>query len=120
LNRITNVVIGAAIEVHRIVGLGQLEPAYEEAMAIEMTLRQIPFDRQLDIDLMYKGYKIGKGRLDFLVEGRNVLDLKAVERLSLVHTAQMISYLGMRHHPLGVIINFDVPALRLGIKRIAG
>jgi GxxExxY protein len=120
LNRITNAVIGAAIEVHRIVGPGQLKSAYEEAMAIEMALRQIPFERQLDIDLMYKGHKIGRGRLDFLVEGRVVVDLKAIERLAAVHTAQMISYLGMTGHPLALLINFNVAALRQGIKRVAG
>jgi GxxExxY protein len=120
LNRITNAIIGAAIEVHRIVGPGQLEAAYEEAMAIEMNLRQISFKRQLDIDLIYKGHTIGKGRLDFLVEGLVVLDLQAVERLAPVHTAQMISYLTITGHQLALLINFNVPALRHGIKRIAG
>jgi GxxExxY protein len=89
-------------------------------MAIEMTLSRIPFQRQLDIELMYKGHCVGKGRLDFLVEGAVVLDLKAVEQLAPVHTAQMISYLSITGHPLALLINFNVPALRHGIKRIAG
>jgi GxxExxY protein len=119
LNRITNAIIGAAIEVHRGVGPGQLESAYEEAMAVEMALRGIRFERQLEIELMYKGHSIGKGRLDFLVEGKVVLDLKAVQQLAPIHTSQMVSYLSMTGHPLGLIINFNVVALRQGIKRIA-
>jgi GxxExxY protein len=120
LNRITNAIIGAAIEVHRILGPGQLESAYEGAMAVEMTLRGIGFQRQLDIELIYKGHPVGKGRLDFLVEGAVVLDLKAVEQLAPVRTAQMISYLSITGHPLALLINFNVPALRHGVKRIAG
>lgn len=120
LNRVTNAIIGAAIEVHREVGPGQLESAYEEAMAIEMTLRGIGFRRQLEVELTYKGHVIGKGRLDFLVEGKVILDLKAVQQLAPIHTSQMVSYLSMTGYPLGLIINFNVPALRHGIKRIAG
>jgi GxxExxY protein len=120
LNRITNAIIGAAIEVHRALGAGHLESAYEEAMAIEMDFRGIVFQRQLDIELIYRGRCVGKGRLDFLVEGAVVLDLKSVQQLAPVHSSQMISYLSITGHPLGLIINFNVPALRHGIKRIAG
>lgn len=120
LNRVTNAIIGAAIEVHKHLGAGQLESAYEEAMAIEMRLRGIPFQRRLDVELLYKGHPVGKGRLDFLVEGSVVLDLKAVDQLAPVHTSQMISYLSITGHQLGLIINCNVAALRLGIKRIAG
>ena len=120
LNRITNGIIGAAIEVHRELGPGQLESAYEEAMAYEMGLRGIRFERQLEIELLYKGHPVGKGRLDFLVEGQVVLDLKSVQQLAPIHTSQMVSYLSMTGYPLGLIINFNVPALRHGIKRIAG
>ena len=119
LNRITNAIIGAAIEVHRALGPGHLESAYEQAMDVEMTLRGIPFRRQVDIQLLYKGHEVGRARLDFLVEESVVLDLKAVERLAPVHEAQMISYLSITGHRLGLIINFNVPALRHGIKRIA-
>jgi GxxExxY protein len=120
LNRITNAIIGAAIEVHRMLGPGHLESAYEEAMAIEMTLRSIPFRRQVEIELLYKGRPVGKSRLDFVVEELVVLELKAVEQFAPIHSAQMISYLCVTGHPLGLIINFQVPALRHGIKRIAG
>jgi GxxExxY protein len=120
LNRITNAIIGAAIEVHRHLGPGHLEHAYEQALALELTLRRIPFQRQLDVQLTYKGQVVGKGRLDFLVDGKVIVDLKAVEQIASVHTTQMVSYLAITGHPLGLIINFNVPALRHGIKRIAG
>ena len=120
LNRITNAIIGAAIEVHRTLGPGHLESAYEEAMAIEMTLRNIPFRRQVEIDLLYKGRSVGKSRIDFVVEEAVVLELKAVEQLAPIHSAQMISYLWVTGHSLGLLINFQVPALRHGIRRIAG
>jgi len=120
LNRITNAIIGAAIEVHRALGPGHLESAYEEGMAIEMRLRGIPFQRQVDIELMYKGQKVGRSRIDFIVEEAVVLDLKAVEQLVSVHSSQIIAYLAMTKLPLGLLINFNVPALRHGIGRIAG
>ncbi|HEX8913871.1 MAG TPA: GxxExxY protein [Humisphaera sp.] len=120
LNRITHGIIGAAIEVHRHLGPGHLESAYEEAMAIEMGLRGIAFARQVDVDLTYKGQVIGTGRLDFLVEGLVVVDLKAIKSVGDVQAAQMISYLAITGHPLGLIINFNVATLRNGIRRIAG
>jgi GxxExxY protein len=120
LNRITNAIIGAAIEVHRTLGPGHLESAYEEAMDLEMTLRGIRFRRQVEVRLKYKGREVGKGWLDFLVEESVVLELKAVEQIAAVHAKQMISYLSITGHPLGLIINFNVPALRHGIRRIAG
>jgi GxxExxY protein len=84
-------------------------------MAIEMTLRGIYFQRQLEIELMYKGHSVGKGRLDFLVEGK----VKAVQQLAPIHTSQMVSYLSITGYPLGLMINFNVVALRQGIKRVA-
>jgi GxxExxY protein len=120
LNRITNAIIGVAIEVHRALGPGHFESVYEEAMDHEMTLRGIRFRRQVDVTLVYKGRPVGKGRLDFLVEDSVVLDLKAVEQLGPIHTAQMVSYLSITGYPLALLINFNVPALRHGIKRIAG
>lgn len=89
-------------------------------MAIEMTLRGIHHRRQVEIDLLYKGRPVGKSRLDFLVEDLVILDLKAVDQLASIHSAQMISYLSITGKPLGLLINFHVPALRHGIKRIAG
>jgi GxxExxY protein len=90
LNRITNAIIGAAIEVHRALGPGHLESAYEEAMDVEMALRGMRFRRQVGVVLMYKGREVGKAWLDFLVEDRVVLELKSVEQIAPVHIAQVI------------------------------
>jgi GxxExxY protein len=115
---ITHGVIGAAIEVHRVLGPGLLESVYEEALAIELELRGIPFQRQMAIELQYKGRPIGQARLDLLVAGSLVVELKAVEHLAAVHTAQVLSYLRATRHRRGLLITFNVPVLRLGIKRL--
>ena len=111
-------VIGAAIEVHRVLGPGLLESVYEEALCIELTDRGIPFTRQQRIDFDYKGRSIGEGRLDFLVGETVVIELKAVESLKDVHLAQVLSYLRMTGHRLGLLINFNVPVLKKGIRRV--
>ena len=111
-------VIGAAIEVHRVIGPGFLESIYEEALAVELELRGVPFRRQVPIAMDYKGRPIGQARLDLLVAGRLVVELKAVEQLAPIHTAQLLAYLratSLRH---GLLITFNVSALRLGIKRV--
>ena len=115
----TNKVIGAAIEVHRQLGPGYLESVYEEALAVELTLRNIPFARQVVFALDYKGHKVGEGRMDFLADGCLVVELKAVEAFAPVHTAQAISYLKATKHRLALLINFNVPVLKDGIKRVA-
>ena len=112
-------VIGAAIEVHKILGPGYLESVYEEALAVELSLRDITFSRQLTFALDYKGHKIGEGRMDFLMDGCLVVELKAVEALAPIHTAQAISYLKATKHRLALLINFNVPVLKDGIKRVA-
>ncbi|MEX2092382.1 MAG: GxxExxY protein [Pirellulales bacterium] len=111
-------VIGAAIEVHRILGPGFLESVYEEALAIEFTLRNIPFERQKPILLIYKDNPVGDSRLDFLVGEELVVELKAVEIVHPIHPAKVINYLKMTGLDLGLIINFHVEQLRDGIKRI--
>jgi len=111
-------VIGAAIEVHRVLGPGLLESIYEEALCIELTERQIPFVRQRQIDLIYKGHVIGAGRLDLLVGDALVVELKAVERLTDVYLAQVLSYLRTTGYRLELLINFNVAVLRKGIKRV--
>ena len=88
-------------------------------MAIEMGLRGIRYQRQVEFPLLYKGHPVGSGRLDFLVEGCVILEMKAVGAFNELHTRQMISYLAITGHPLGLILNFNVAALRQGIKRIA-
>ncbi len=119
LNRLTGEVIGAAIEVHRLLGPGFLESVYEDALCIELGLRGIPFARQHPFALDYKGHSIGGARLDLLVDSCLVVELKAVDALAPVHSAQVLSYLKVTGSRLGLLINFNVPALRRGgIKRI--
>ena len=119
LHRLTNAIIGAAIEVHTQLKPGLLESLYEEALAIEFRRRQIPFQRQVIVPVFYKGEGIGNQRLDFLVDGKVIIDLKTVEELARIHTAQMICYLRITGCRLGLIINFNVRALKDGIKRVA-
>jgi GxxExxY protein len=111
-------VIGAAIEVHRILGPGFLESVYEEALAIEFDLRGIPYQRQKPIVLIYKEKSVGDSRLDFLVGGELVVELKAVEAVHPIHPAKVINYLKMTGLELGLIVNFHVIQLKDGIKRI--
>ena len=118
LDRLARLVIGAAIEVHRQLGPGLLEDVYERALCIEFDLREIPFRRQPGVGITYKGKPVGKGKLDLLVGERLIVELKAVERLAPIHSAQMISYLRMTKRNLGLLINFNVPMLREGIKRV--
>ncbi len=111
-------VIGAAIEVHRALGPGFLESAYEEALAIELQAQGVPFERQRRIALKYRDRPIGEAILDLLVDRRLVVELKAVESLAPIHQAQVISYLRATGLQLGLLINFNVPMLRDGIKRV--
>ena len=111
-------VIGAAIEVHRCLGPGFLERIYEEALAIEMDLQGIPFERQYSVSVPYKGQFIGEGKLDFLVGRQLVLEIKAADTFSELHRAQVISYLKVTKLCLGLLINFQVPVLKDGIKRV--
>jgi GxxExxY protein len=111
-------VIGAAIEVHKELGPGFLEAVYEEALAIEMIERNIPFERQKLIAVQYKGRPIGEGRLDFLVGNRLIVELKAIDALHPIHTAQVMSYLKTTRLRLGLLINFNSVILKNGIKRI--
>jgi len=108
-------VIGAAIEVHRVLGPGYLESVYEEALCLEMEARGIPFVRQYPIGVDYKG---GEARLDLLVGGILVVELKAVDALGPIHTAQVLSYLKATGRELALLINFNTVLLHKGIKRV--
>src|SRR5262249_52405324 len=112
-------VIGAAIEVHRILGPGFLESVYEEALAIEFDLRGIPYERQKLMVLTFKGKTVGDSRLDFLVGNELVVELKAVDAINPIFPAKVIHYLKMSGLQLGLIINFHVVLLKDGIERIA-
>ncbi len=110
--------IGAAIEVHGQLGPGYLESVYGEALAVEMGLRGIAFERQRPVAVSYKGRAIGEARLDFLVGGVLVAELKAVEEILPIHQAQVISYLKATGLTLGLLINSNVPLLKKGISRL--
>ena len=118
LDVIAKFIIGAAIEVHKQLGPGYLESIYEEALAIELNLRKIKYQRQHEINIQYKDNNIGNGRLDLLVENKLVVELKTVETLLPLHKAQVISYLKATNLQLGLLINFNTPLLKNGIKRI--
>jgi GxxExxY protein len=119
LNRVTNAIIGACIEVHRHLGPGYLETYYEEALEREFKARGIRYVRQFPFVVSYKGDPVGEGRLDFLVEDAVVLELKSIDQFAPVHTATMISYLRATKKRLGLLVNFNVRLLKEGIKRIA-
>ncbi|MBC8134979.1 MAG: GxxExxY protein [Fibrella sp.] len=118
LNRLSSVVIGAAIEVHKQLGPGFPESIYECALETELKLRGIVCSRQVPVHILYKGQAVGEGRLDLLIENSLIVELKAVDELSKLHEAQLISYLKATAHPLGLLINFKVTLLRDGVKRI--
>ena len=118
LDAIARVVIGAALEVHHVLGPGFLESVYEDALAIELELCGISFERQKIVSVSYKGRQIGEGRSDFLVERSLIVELKAADRLLPVHQAQVLSYLKATGCRLGLLINFHENQLRQGVKRI--
>ncbi|HEX2732302.1 MAG TPA: GxxExxY protein [Polyangiaceae bacterium] len=111
-------VIGAALEVHRILGPGFLESIYEEALCIELTRLGMEFTRQVPISVRYRDQKVGEARLDLLVGNLLVVELKAVECLAPIHVAQIMSYLKATGLRLGLLITFNVPVLRKGIRRV--
>lgn len=119
INALSSAVIGAAIAVHRTLGPGLLESAYEQCLAHELALRQIPCERQKPLPVAYKGIRLDCGyRLDFLVADLVVVEVKAVEALLPIHQAQLLSYLKLGGWKLGLLINFHAPLLREGIKRV--
>jgi GxxExxY protein len=117
---ITDKVIGAAIEVHRVLGPGLLESAYEECLCYEMSQRGLEFTRQVGLPVSYKGIKLACGyKMDLLVEDLIVVELKTVESLLRVHSAQLLSYLRLSGKPVGLLINFNSSTLKGGLRRIA-
>lgn len=118
LHELTEKIIGAAIEVHRNLGSGFLESTYERALAIELRLRGIPFEMQKPVALYYKGESIGDGRLDVVVDGKTVVELKAVKDLTDAHRSQVLAYLKATDLRVGLLINFHESVLKNGIRRI--
>ncbi len=120
INDLTGQVIGAAIEVHKSLGPGLLESAYEECLCHEFSLRKIPYERQKELPIEYKGVNLDCGyRLDVVVDGKLILELKACENLEPIHEAQLLTYLKLTGIKVGLLINFNVPVLKDGIKRFS-
>jgi GxxExxY protein len=120
LNLVTHDIIGAAIEVHRYLGPGLLESLYRECVCHELRLRNVIFDREVAVSLQYKGLQLHQSyRIDLIVAGSIIVELKSVEKVHPVHQAQVLTYLKLKRLPLGLLINFNVPVLRAGIVRIA-
>lgn len=119
VNEVTESVIGAAIEVHRHLGPGLLESAYEECLCRELWLRQIPFERQQPLPLAYKGLQLECGyRLDRVVAQTVVVEIKSVEALLPIHEAQLLTYLRLGGWKIGLLLNFNTPVLTKGLRRL--
>jgi len=119
INQLTSKIIGAAIEVHKTIGPGLLEGIYEDCLCIELERRRIPFERQKGIDIEYKGVKLNNQyRLDLVVYNKVVVELKTVDELAPIHDAQVLTYLKLTGLKVGLLINFNVPVLKEGIKRL--
>jgi GxxExxY protein len=118
VNRITEEVIGAAIAVHRALGPGLLESAYQECLCQELALRGVPFERQVPLPLEYKGIRCECGyRLDILVNGTVVVEVKSIEAIAPIHEAQLLTYLRLGGWNIGLLMNFNVVVLKDGIRR---
>ena len=119
INQLTGEIIGAAIEVHKTLGPGLLESAYEECLCRELSLRGFSYERQKEVPVKYKGVRLDCGyRLDIVVSESVVLELKACDRLERIHQAQLLTYLKLTGIKYGLLINFNVPVLKDGIKRM--
>jgi GxxExxY protein len=118
-NDLTNAIIGAAIEVHRMLGPGLLESAYEECLCYELSRLGLAFQRQLQVPVSYKGLKLDCGfKLDLVVENAVIVELKAIDELLPIHKAQLLTYLKASGKRVGLLINFNVSILKNGLKRM--
>ncbi len=118
-NLISSKIILAAIEVHRTLGPGLLESAYERCLCHELALQDISFEKQVPLPVTYKGVNLDCGyRLDLVVEGKVILELKSVARFEAIHDAQLLTYLRLTRLKLGLLLNFNVDLMKNGIKRI--
>ena len=119
VNKTTEAIIGAAIEVHRHLGPGLLESTYEECLCEELSLRKITFKRQVALPVVYKGKKLDAGyRIDLLVNDEVVVELKAIDTIQPIHEAQTLTYMRLGDWQVGLILNFNVTVLKNGIKRL--
>ena len=116
---LTEQIIGAAIEVHRGLGPGLLESVYQVCLAHELSLRSLPFEQEKPLPVEYKGVHLDCGyRLDFIVDGKVVVELKAADEIHPVHKAQLLTYLKLTHCKVGLLINFNAARLKDGIRRM--
>ena len=119
INRMSSQIIGAAIEVHKAIGPGLLESAYETCLCHELSLNKLKFEQQKPLSVHYKNVSLDAGyRLDVVVEDAIILELKACEKLEPIHKAQLLTYLKLSGLKLGLLLNFNVPAMKDGIVRI--
>lgn len=119
LDRLTNAIIGAAISVHRELGPGLLESAYEACLDFELTEKGFQVERQKPLSVVYRGVQLDCGyRLDLLIENRIILELKTVEKLLPIHDAQLLSYLKLAQKKVGLLINFHSLKVKDGVKRL--
>jgi len=119
INKLTTKIIGAAIEVHKSLGPGLLESAYEECLSHELSIQSFSFERQKPLPVIYKGIKLDCGyRLDLVIQNAIILELKSCERVEPIHKAQLLTYLKLSGLSLGLILNFNVPLMRNGIVRV--
>jgi GxxExxY protein len=118
LNKTTETIIGAAIKVHRVLGPGLLESAYQECLCRELALREISFQREVPLPVHYEGISLECGyRLDLVIADSVIVELKAIEQLNGIHEAQLLTYLKLSGKRVGLLINFNVPLLKDGIIR---
>lgn len=120
VNKLTEKIIGAAIEVHRYLGPGLLESTYEACLIFELELLGLRVERQKSLPVIYKGMKLEQGyRIDLLVNDKVIIELKVVEKVLPVHKAQILSYLKLSGYQVGLLLNFNVKLLKNGIQRFA-
>ena len=119
MNALTREIIGAAIEIHRILGPGLLESTYEECMVFELSERGIGVRRQLEIPVRYKGRRLNAGyRVDLMVNEEVIVELKSIQRIEPIHEAQLLTYLRVADKRFGLLLNFNVPVMKQGIRRL--
>jgi GxxExxY protein len=118
-NQLTNEIIGSAIEVHRNLGPGLLESTYEACMAFELQQRDLNVERQLELPILYKGKKLEHNyRIDLIVNNQVIIELKSINKIEPIHDAQLLTYLKLANKRYGLILNFNVPVMRQGIRRL--
>ncbi len=118
INKVTETIIGASIEVHKVLGPGLLESAYEECLCHELGLKGLKFERQRKLPVTYNGIQLDCGyRIDLLVEEHVIVELKSIDKLSSIHDAQLLTYMKLTNSSVGLLVNFNVPVLKYGIRR---